>query len=75
MEIVTITRNLDEVSVGLLAKIAEHDAGEESFPNESATLRRMIREEAKRLALVALPAPARTQKRAPRKTTAAAHLN
>lgn len=60
MEIVTITRNLDEVSVNLLAQIAEHDA-EYNTPNESATLRRLIREEAERLNLKPTVTKSRTK--------------
>lgn len=49
MEPVTISRNLDTVTVELLAKIAKHDAGDDRYPNESATLRRLIHQEAQRL--------------------------
>ena len=51
MEKVTITRSLDKITVKLLSEIAERDAGNLGYPNESATIRRLVHEEAKRIGL------------------------
>jgi len=67
MQTVTITRNLDAITVKLLAEIAEREAGTEfRSPNESATLRRMIHAEAQRIGIV-VPAP-QTPEKNPRRT-------